>query len=361
MINKVVLIVGGIEYGGWKSIQVSQSLDQMTGMCGFLSSDKFSGQTREWLIKMGDSCKVQVDGQTIIDGYIDSIPLSYDSESHDIQFIGRDRTADLIDCSFVNPNNADQNEWKGVPLISIITDLCSPFNIDVVADASASIDASAIKNKFNVAQGATVSEMIRDLCNMAGLLPISVGDGNLTLTRSGTNRTNDTLEAGINIKSASFNQDNKDRFSKYIVKGQGNQDSAINQFIGITEPAEEAEDNVITRYRPTVILPEEPIVEAEALKRARWEVSNRAGRSRTLSYTVVGWTQTNGDVWPLNGLVDVKDRVFGINQKYLISRIDFTIDSDSGTITTLTLVSPDTYNILTTPINKVRTGWDPQI
>ena len=362
MINNVVLIVNGVEYGGWKSIQVNQSLDQMCGTFGFLSSDKFIEGAREWDIKNGSPAKVQVDKQTIIDGYIDSIPLSYDAEGHDIQFLGRDRTGDLVDCSYVNQDDSAKSEWLNTDLLSIIRDLCSPFGIDVVADSvEAEIDISAIIPKFSITQGATVSEMIRELCNVAGLLPVSVGDGNLTLTRSGANRVNEVLETGVNIKSASFDQDNKKRFSKYIVKGQGNPDPFIVSFFGVTEPQGEAEDNVITRYRPTLILPETKVTDDSALKRARWEASNRAGRSRTLRYTVVGWTQANGDVWPLNGLVDVKDKIFDVNQKYLISGVNFTIDDESGTTTTITLVSPNTYNILTTPITQKRSIWDPVI
>lgn len=361
MINKIVLIVDGIEYGTWKNIKVHQSLDQMAGAFAFVTSNKHSGDNREWKIKIGSNCKVQVDGQTIVDGYIDEILNRYDSEGHEIQFLGRDRTSDLVDCSFIDPDNEKKNEWKDSTLLDIIKDLCSPFGIDVIADATASIDASVVIPVFNIESGTTVSENIRSLCNMAGLLPITSGNGDLTITRSGTNTTNDAIETGVNVKSFSGIYDNKNRYSKYVVKGQDNPTPFLSKLLDITEPSGEALDNVITRYRPLIVLPEKKVNVSEAEKRARWEASTRAGKSRVISYTVVGWTQTNGDAWPLNGVVHVKDKINNINQNYLISELTFSLDGETGTTTELTLKSQETYNILRTPITKIKTVFDFEI
>lgn len=352
MLNKIVLKINGQALEGWQSIQVNQGLNQMAGTFGFLSSDKFPKKLKDWGIKIGQSATVEVDGQVISDGYIDGIPISYDSTSHSIQFVGRDITQDLIDCSFVDPDDPTKTEWKDTPLLDIIKDLAAPFGIEVVADERTQLDASEIVST-KVEESATVAELIRELCQIKGLLPISLGDGRLTITRSGTNKVFDSLESGKNIKSGSFLQDNKDRFSDYFVKGQG-VTSITEEATDYTTPLATLKDNVIKRYRPLVILPEKKIKPGEAEKRVQWESRNRAGKSRTMEYEVVGWTQSNGVVWPLNSIVKVKDDFFGIEQDLLISQINFSVDSDNGTTTTLTLVHKDTYIVLDKTIEKIK-------
>lgn len=354
MLNKIVLKVNGQSLEGWKSVQVNQGLNQMAGTFGFSSSDKFPKKAGNWGIKIGQSVSVEVDGQVISTGYIDGIPISYTSTSHSIQFVGRDITQDLIDCSYVNADDPTKTEWKNTPLSDILKDLAAPFGIKVVSDDKTSLELSQVIESLKVAEGAKVSEMIRDICQIRGLLPISLGDGNLTITRSGTNKTFDSIQSGKNVKTGRFLQDNKNRYSDYFVKGQGNNINILSNIADYTEPLATLKDNVIKRYRPLTILPEKKITNDDAEKRVQWEARNRAGKSKTLEYQLVKWTQSNGEVWPLNSIVKVKDDFFDIETDMLISRINFNVNDEDGTTVLLTIVPVDTYNVLAEPIEKER-------
>jgi len=351
--SELSLRIKGKEYRGWEQISVTKALSQICGSFLISGTDIFPGDPIKWDIAMGDSCEIVINDQVIITGYVENVPISYTATSHFIQIAGRDLTNDLIDCSFVE----DVNEWKNLTVAAIIQELCNPFDIEVFVEDSVVSDASTIVEQFKADEGATVYDSILKLAKIKAMLPINYGDGRLTLSRSGITNTHDILELGNNVLEGYLNQSNEDRFSKYIVKGQNVGGDLLSLLSDITEPFAEAEDKIITRYRPLVVLLEDIADVGKCQARANWEARNRAGRSRSVTYTVQGWTQSNGDVWPLNALVPVKDSFLNINASLLISDLTFSM-SEEGEITTMTLVDPTTYELLAESISTVATGFD---
>lgn len=355
--SNIRLKVNGLSYGGWTSVRVSQSMDQICGSFGFSSSDKYPGKPSNWQMSLGDYCEVEVEGTVICSGYIDDFPISYDANSHSIQISGRDKTADLVDCSFVDPTNSVKGEWLNQTVLKLIQNICNPFDISVVVDSSVSSDLTGTVKRFSANQGDTAFDSILRLCKHKAVLPLSYGDGKLTLTRAGVKRAVNTLELGINILSGDLSQSNKERFSKYIVKGTGNEDESLD-LPSITEPFGEATDEVITRYRPIIIIAEGEITTGDCQKQARFEARNRAGRSRSIDYVVQGWLQSNKKPWEINSIVRVKDTNFSIDETKLISAIDFSYDDSSGELTTLTLVDKEAYELREEPIKLIDTDYD---
>ncbi len=339
--SDIVLKIDGKEFTGWTGATVEKSLFHMSGAFGLTATDIFPGNAEKWGLGMGDECEVIIDDQTLITGYIEDIPILYDAISHNIQIGGRDKTGDLVDCSFVGTST----EWLEQTVGNIIENLCLPFGIQVNIDDSAAAQVNtkiADDISFKINEGESTFDTIFRLCKMKGILPVSYGDGRLVLTRTGTEKVNDFLELGKNVLSGNIDQSNKERFQTYIVRGQGEK-TFWNKVEDISSKGE-ATDNIIKRYRPFVILSESKTVSGSALDRAEWERNTRAGKSRIIEYEVQGWTQSNGEVWPLNALVKVKDDFLGIDGKtLLIASISFSLDSDSGSRTRLTLVHPKTH------------------
>ncbi len=377
MTDEITLSVRGEVFRGWTSVFVEKSLYQMVGSFSLTGTNIFPGNAQEWGIAMGDECKITIDDQDIITGYIDDIPIIYDAENHNIQLNGRDKTSDLVDCSFVQEGDDQVNEWKGQKIIRIIEDLANAFGIAVSVDNSifpgVSLDfqqdtvESRLNEKlpyesnFKANEGDTVFDLILKLCQMKAVLPISYGDGWLRLTEAGAVLANDSLQLGVNIKAGAITQSNRDRFSRYIVKGQGEK-TKDNTGAEASQVKGEYLDAVVSRYRPFVILSEYKIDNKWAQDRAKWEAVNRAGTSRNVEYEIRGWTQSNGAVWPLNALVSVRDDFLEIkdNEPLLIAAIDFIQDEESGTITRLTLVHPDSFKLPPSldPIKTISSGFD---
>jgi len=371
--TRAILKVNGKKYNKWKSISINRSIVQISGSFSFTTANIHSGNNERWNITTGDRCEIEVAGKTVITGYIDDIDNGYDLGSHDITFGGRDKTADLVDCTFdVNPEPeirsvgsfpyvppAGEGEFKNLSFLQIIEKLCKPFDIDVVLDTELLSDSAlfAVIAEYKPETGSMVYEEIATFCQQYGVLPISIGDGTLYITRAGSVRANDTLEAGVNIKSASLNQSDTERYSVYYVEGIAkttvfNQKSSA--FGSLT-------DDYVKRYRPLYILAGEQAINDDVCqKRAAWEARVRAGASRKVEMSVYKWTQTNGDVWPLNGVVPVKDDKIGVVGDRLIAGIDLTIDNNGGELTKLSLVPPDTFALKErVPIpNETDTLWD---
>lgn len=361
--SDIRLNLNGISYGGWKSIQINKSVDQITNAFGISVSDLNPGKPDKWNIKIGDECTITVDNQAVITGYIEAIPISYSATSHSFNIEGRDKTCDLVDCSYVGTGS----EWLNQSIEKLIKTLCEPFSIDVEVDSGIASAVTTPIDKFVVDQGETVGELISKLCRMAAIIPISLGDGKLTLTRAGINTAHDPLELGKNVKTADFSQSNRDRYSLYIAKGQGNGND--NKTVAdVTNCTGRAEDKIIAgdnnRYRPLIILADRATNNAECKNLARWESRVRAGNSRKISYEVQGWTQSNGDIWQINSLVKVKDYFLNFEASLLISGIEFSLDDDAGSVTRITVVDPTTYKLTPEPITKTitkATGFDPRV
>ena len=356
---EISLNVKGKKFEGWTSVSIEKSLYQMCGTFGFAGTNIFPGNAEKWGLSLGDECTVLIDDQIIITGYIEDIPITYDASSHNIQISGRDRTGDLVDCSFAET----VQEWKGQKIITVIRALCNPFDIFVDVDNSVFTYANekTPKDLFKINPGETVFDTIFRLCKPKAILPVSYGDGQLVLTGTGTQKVGDILELGKNVKSGSINQSDRDRFATYIVKGQGSKDP----FNSVSEAAHakgQYTDLVITKSRPArkiVIWPESSCTTKYCQDKAKWECVNRAGNSRSIDYEVQGWTQSNGEVWPLNALVKVKDHFLEIDKTMLIAAVNFIMDNESGTITRLTLVHPKTFELPpVNPTEEMTTGFD---
>lgn len=341
MSEKIELSANGQIFDKWTQAIIKKSLYQITGAFALTSTDIRPEEANQWNLKMGDECKIEINNQTVITGYIEDIPMSYDENNHNISIGGRDKTGDLADCCFIET----PNEWKELSIAEIIINLCEPFGINVNVDVSAAFQASEPRESFKTQHGVSIFDMILPILKINAILAVSYGDGSLVLTQAGSQHVNDNLTFGGNIKSGTLNQSIKDRFSQYTVVGQGigNDDKEFDIFVSAIG---QYEDSVITRYRPTIILPDGLINgEGDCYRLARWEARNRAGASIIAKYVVQGWTQSNGRVWPLNAIIHVKDDFFGINTNMLIAEITYKIDETTGTSTQLTLVDPKTFDL----------------
>ena len=65
------LVVNGKKYGGWKSVRVTRSIESIAGSFELDVSDRWAGQGEIWPIYEEDACRVEIDGTTVIDGYVD--------------------------------------------------------------------------------------------------------------------------------------------------------------------------------------------------------------------------------------------------------------------------------------------------
>lgn len=341
-------------YGGWLSISIQRSIEQLAGQFSLGVTERWSGQNTPWPIRPGDACEVQIDGESVITGYVDDVEINYDAEGHSMSVSGRDRTGDLVDCSAPIENSG----WKNLTLLSAAERLCKPFGIAVRSET----EAGQVFPIFRANPGDTVFTRLSAGARAQGVLFVTDGKGNLVITRASSQRIPATLQLGENVLSCSSRVSHKDRFNVYTVTGQGESPEphdvveAIEQIFAPELHISCARgDKSIRRHRPLITTENGLANLDDACRRAKWESSVRFARSQSLHYTVNGWWYSPGTLWPINRLVSVQDTLLGVDGEWLIASALFALD-DNGMRTELTLVPRDAFAL--THSRDKEDNWD---
>lgn len=353
--SEIGVRLGDNIYTGWKEITVTRNMDDMVGEYELQAAERTTFKLSAWSVRMGDLCEIKIGNTAIMTGYVEDIDPDYDSSGHRIRIAGRDKTADLVDCS--RPEGDGTREWTETKIIDVLQELLRPFGI-ALATTGSGVTTRLNKSAgflFNVNEGETIFDTIMRLVVKAQVRPISLGDGKLTLVETGITRATDGIERGVNVLAGGQSSSDRDRFSDYFSKGQGLglDERKVTDY---TEPKGEAEDAAVSRYRPFVSINDSADLFGNAQSTAQWEAAIRAGDSRKYRYTVLGWAQSDGLPWQLNSLVRVKDPTFDLEDSWLICGLVFTYD-DSGTKTQIELCSPEKYKA-EAELNKVVTSFD---
>jgi len=335
--DSIAIVVNGKRFEGWHSARLTRSMETIAGTFELSVSDRWDASVNPWAIREGDACAIQVNGETLLTGFVDSRKISFSQNAKDIALDGRDRAGDLVDCSAV----LHTWEFSDVSPLALATKLCAPFGVAVqLQDGLVESRVTVIK-KHSIDPGDTVQGALENLCRVAGLLPVSDGRGGLLLTRSGAGKCVTPLEQGKNVKSASATYDVSGRFGEYLVLGshKGRDDNYGATAAGVRGSARDA---AVRASRIHVVRPEGNVTQATAKTRALWEAAVRAARSETVTVRVQGWTQADGSLWPLNHVARVKLPALGADGDMLISALTFTLDAD-GTQTDMTLKGPQAF------------------
>lgn len=329
----VELSVGGSIYAGWKSASVTRSIRGFSGAFSLSVTDNWTGQGPA-VIRPGDLCELRINGTAVVTGYVDSLDNSIDDNSHTITVAGRDKTADLVDCSAIT----GQGELLNQDLLAIAQALAAPYGVEVKSETA----PGAAFTNFSIQPGESVFSALDRGGKLRGVLFTTDGSGALVLTRVGVKRASGALVEGKNVKSFQLSADTKDRYARYVVKAQrGGTDESHGA--DAAQVRAEATDATVSRSRTLVIIAEDQASVEDARRRAEWEASTRAANSMSVKASVQGFEQSEGGaLWDINQLVSVDFPSIGIRQGMLISEITMRSD-DSGRRTDFVLVRPDAF------------------
>lgn len=333
----VEIKIGGQIYGGWKTARIERGIEQVAGSFELSVTERWAGQDMPRQIRRGERCEVLAEGETVITGWVDDVLPSYSDTTHEFRVTGRDATGDLVDCSAVHKSG----QWSGVKLDKVVRDICKPFDIPVSIDAGL---GKAINHQIN--EGESAFECIERACRMCAVLPVTDGKGALLLSRAKDTAPIAELIEGVNILSASGEFGMKERYKKYIVKGQdrGSDDNMEMPEAHAQVKAESA-DEFVTRYRPLIVLAESRGPHATYKDRAAWERNVRRGRSSRANVTVQGWRTPDGALWQPNTMVHLVSPWLGVDAYLLVVAVVFTLGED-GTRCELRLASREAFDLI---------------
>lgn len=347
--NNVELKVDGKIFSGWTSVTVNRSIETMAGY--FDLGVNVQTSTDLSSLAPGKPFTLSIDGQTVITGYTDGRRRQMGADSMKITIAGRDKTADLIDCAAIYKGG----QWKKRTLEQIARDLCQPYGVAVrweLTDA----ESAAPFSSFTLDHSETVYEALGRAARARGVLITSNAAGDLVFTRADESHS-DRLVLGENLLSVDFDEDYRDRFSEYTVKGHGRSNGKVGDTVDARTIASQkgtATDSAITRYRPMIILADSKIDAQSATARALREQRRCLAKSVTFEAQLDGWTRSNGQIWMPNILAEIDASKFAIQTgPLLVSKVVLTLDDREGVKTTLTLAPRDGFLV---PVEKDRKG-----
>jgi prophage tail gpP-like protein len=336
MSGTISLIVNGERFTGWQEAAFSKSLDYI---CGSFSLAIPSAYPERPKINIGAECQLMIDGHKIMTGYIFEAADAISTDAHTVTFSGREKTADLVDCTHEKAFYIKRR----ISAVDAIKYICEPFGIDVVQglDPARKVrELSLWSNEFGVRCGDLISKIGKHFA----MLIYTNADGNLVLSKTGwEGQTADILEVGKNVKSCTLQSNDSDRHSVIVYRSFQH---AI--LAGETTNVALASiiDPIVDRYRPLTVHAIDRGFAIDLQTYADWEQRVRAGRSRSTVCTLSSWLQSTGEPWALNTITHVNSPVQDINNaELLISGINGSISVGGGTELTLTLVPLGTYDL----------------
>lgn len=337
----VALVTGGTRYKAWTGIRVTRSIESLTGSFALELADKWDITHVPPVIYEGDACRVEVNGQVVIDGYITELDLGRTPKEHTLGCSGNDRAIDLVESSLlIEDTSTKGNKWtyRNVDLEHFAKAIAAPHGVSV------SVQPGLVLNKdpLLVAHpGETCFEALQRAARSAGVLIVSDGAGGIVITRAGVERVTPLTEGG-NLMEVSAKYSTSNRFNRYLVSSQPpGTDSAYGDACRVQA---EAVDLDVTRTNRTLLIrPDKGLSAADARRRANWEALIRAAKSAAITGVVQGWTRPGiGKLWTINTITRVKAPSVRVDGDMLISQVEYTKGS-GGEITKLTLVRPDAF------------------
>lgn len=326
-LNKVTLRVNGLDYDGWKEVEIAAGIERQARDFSLSVTQRWPGATDiPRGIRQGDMCELFIGTDKLLTGYVDATPIHYDGGSISVGVKGRSKTADLVDCSAIHK----AGQWCNTKIERIAADLAAPFGIEVIAETSTG--AAIVEHQID--PGETVFESIDRLLTLRQLLSTDDAEGRMVFVNAGSGGAAETaLKYGENILEADAPLDYKGVFSSYMVNGQR---AGTDEDYGeaVSGAAGSVSDSAILRHRPLLIRQNGQANAQICADRARFERMHRAAKALETTYTVQGWRQANGSLWLPNQLVRVIDPVIGFDIELLIVEVIWRKSGD-GTRTML--------------------------
>lgn len=344
MSEQVYLSVGDRRLYGWQEVSILHSMDALAAMFDISYSDKHENFA-DVDLQLGKQVTLQLGSTSVVRARIEDINIDYDDSKHSISAAGRSAAADLVDCA-LDVNGKQNKQFRKQKLDVIARELCQPFGIDVVLDPGVDVGEPLTQT---IEEGQTIFAFLDQLARYRALRFVSDLEGRLHLSKPGQARSTTALELGRNIKRCSARFSVREVYSSYTILAQITDIGATHSPSVIARQLGRSLDTVYAgRHRPYVATSDKAATTNECQTRAQFEQRTRRGRGQSVSYTLQGWRDDQGQLWKINTLVHVRDPWLGIDGERLISDVRY-LESEGGRECELTLKPLSAFEINAEP------------
>ncbi len=300
--DRVTLTIGGRAWQGWQDIRIARGCERVPNDFDLVVTEYFPG-AGQIVIEPGQECQLKIGQDLVITGYVDRYSAGIAYNQHGVKISGRGRCQDLVDCSVITDGIGSQ--IGNAALLATAQRLAEPYGIQVTSRAGDAFIAETL----GLFQTETPFDVIERLARSTGYLAYEGPDGNLILNRVSAERHATGFVEGANVERANVAFSMDARFSEYRVIR-----TALENLDDIASAVGNADWNRIDisrdygvprRRRRNIVVEQQFAGDDFAIRRGRWEMSRRYGRSQAVTLVVDSWRDGAGMLWEPNRLVRV--------------------------------------------------------
>lgn len=363
--------INGNFIDGWTYANVHHSFLTACKDFQFVSSNR-DRTSEPYPVRKGDACQIIVEGQQVLDGFVDTVEGVYSASENTIIVTGRSKTMDVIDSTLDYTLFSEQK--GGVSLVSItklvLERLGLSESIDIIVSEDALQGANLtlpLDNYLWAELGETAFSFIEKYAQLQQIIVTTDNLGNIVFTRGTdqdiinyqlTTKINDLFNEN-NIVSCQWSDSERQRFNKYICwsaapQGSIDYNSRLSSQGGSPVIASEIAnlngdsfDSRVRRSRQFAFTAQIPFTTNNfCQQRALWQANYMKAKGLSYQPTLKEHSYgQEGKIWQTNQLVQVYDEKADIDSQLLVAEVNFTESVGTGNITTLTLVLKDSFQL----------------
>ncbi len=349
----------GVEWQGWTSFSIRQSLDDVSHSMSLETTDRLNGRLANWNVRGGSFIEFEIDGIKVFAGFVQKYSVSIDNNAHSISLEAASRSIDAVECSHLGPYF-----WKNTNPETVINDVLRPFGFSAIIDrAMKPID----KSGYRVDPDKKPFEIIKELAERDSLTVLTDMQGNFRLSDGKNAPFAGKIIPGDFI-AINADHDFSEVFSEIVVKSQQNdrekptkasfdkkqRNQAISKNNKILQNPKQkpkqsgfgisSRQNVNqTRFRPLVYVKNDS---EDAAKSFADLVKTRFTSDVIAASVTLKSHRTTGGIgiWGIGQEVELSVPMISVEQRLIISAVEFSVDESSGFQAQLSLKIPNGYD-----------------
>lgn len=340
----ISIVVGGMRYTAFEEVEISAAINEAARTFRFTVAAELGASATNSIFSVGAEVAVYANDDLLLNGYVDSREPEFEGDRAQISVAGRSRSADLVDSSADHETGRFENKDPQ----AIGSELANGFG------ATFETDQQLEKvEQYQLTPGATVFREIEKLARQQGMTLAGTAEGNIKITKAGTERHAGGLIEGMNILRGRAMHNGANRHSKYKVRGQRPFDHGKDAL----EIEAVVADSGVSRHRPVIVIEDDDTTKDRAKKRAKNRRDRAAGDALKANITTQGFRDQGGMVWTPGRLVWTESPFLDIAQDMLIERVQYS-QSEQGSTALLSLTDPRSYGGQGGKGNKSGADWD---
>ena len=209
--NKVKLVIDGLEYSGWKDVSITSQLQSFARAFKLV----FTIGTGEKPLQINSASIVEVYAgeDKVLSGYVTDIAEEFSPGETTISVSGAGKGIDLVECSV--PMQVSK-AYKNTTIGTVVSTICSSFGIHAIDEVGRKDNID-----LNFSPEDKVSDVLKGLVSEYQLLLTDDENGNIHLVRIGSRVASDVLRFSQNLLYLKKTQKTNGLYRDYVLIGQG--------------------------------------------------------------------------------------------------------------------------------------------